>query len=150
MDRRAFLKVVWQSGAMLSLFGISGCGRSPSGETRGGFAAATAPDTRVLLYDVYAMALYMEGDLGPRTGIIKVDYVLKNEPVRLEFWHGHDGMSHFFTVLPEHFAQLRKRKRVYIETTVVAGHTHKLFIDPVQPQWRVEGAKPVEVPDSRS
>lgn len=103
----------------------------------------------VTLYDTYAMALYMDGGLGPKTGIIKVDYILENEAVKMQFWHGHGGRNHEFTVLPEHFAQLKELKKVTIQTTAVDGHTHKLFIDPVDPRWRVPGAQPVKVPKSQ-
>lgn len=100
---------------------------------------------RVTLYDTYAMALYFDGSLGPKTGVMKVDYVKKNEPVTLRFWHGHGGESHFFTLTPDHFSEVKKLKKVTIETTEVASHTHKLFIDPNHPKYRVPGALPVEV-----
>lgn len=100
----------------------------------------------VILYDTYAMALYMDGSLGPKTGIIKVDYVIENAPITLQFWHGHSGRNHEFTLLPEHFEKLRLEQRVYLETSEVEGHKHRLFIDPVAPQWRVPGAQPIKVP----
>lgn len=135
MDRRHFLKG-------LILTGLVGCGRDEEGHRlRYGFRAG-----EVVLYDTYAMALYFDGGLGPKTGIVKVDYILKNQPVTLEFWHGHGGKSHFYTLTPDHFAELKRLKRVYVETTEVASHSHKLFIDPVDPKWRVPGAQPIPVP----
>ncbi|MEZ4752613.1 MAG: hypothetical protein R3B54_18845, partial [Bdellovibrionota bacterium] len=74
------------------------------------------------------------------------DYILANEPVNMQFWHGHGGKNHRFTLLPEHFEQLKQLKRVTLETDVVAGHSHKLFIDPTDVRYRVAGALPVEVP----
>jgi hypothetical protein len=135
MDRRHFLKG-------LLLTGLAGCGRDEEVHRLWyGFRAG-----EVILYDTYAMALYFDGGLGPKTGIVKVDYILKNQPVTLEFWHGHGGKSHFYTLTPDHFAELKKLKKIYVETTAVASHTHKLFIDPVDPKWRVPGAQPVPVP----
>lgn len=98
------------------------------------------------MYDTYAMATYYDGSLGPKTGICKVDDVIANQPVTLAFWHGHGGKQHAFTILPEHFTDLRHGKKVVIETTAVDGHRHKLFIDPTNPKWRVPGSKPVAVP----
>lgn len=147
MDRRDFFKHLMQSGMTVAALGLAGCGAERAG--RGGaMRLALGGRSRVTLYDTYAMALYMDGGLGPRTGIIKVEYVLKNEELTLEFWHGHGGQNHMFTVTPEHFAQIKKLEKVTLETTEVAGHTHKLFIDFSSAQWRVEGAEPVEVPDS--
>jgi hypothetical protein len=77
-----------------------------------------------------------------------VDYLIKNEPVTLTFWHGHNGRDHEFTVTPEHIKELKKMKKVFIETTEVADHTHKLFIDFSDPRWRVPGAEPIEVPET--
>lgn len=100
----------------------------------------------VILYDTYAMALYMDGGLGPKTGIIKVDYILENKPITFTFWHGHSGRNHEFTLLPEHFEELKAKRKIVIETTEVDGHTHRLFVDPTNPKWRVPGALPIQVP----
>lgn len=145
MNRREFLKILG-TGAVIGTFGIIGCGEEKTTENASGLVALSAPG-RVTLYDTNAMALYFDGDLGPKTGIIKVDYVIKNEPVTLEFWHGHGGVNHKFTVTPDHFREMKKLKRIYLETSSVAGHTHRLFIDTKDPKWRVTGASPVEVPD---
>ena len=40
---------------------------------------------------------------------------------------------------------LKKLKRVTVETTDVENHHHSLFIDPVDPTYRVPGAVPVQV-----
>ena len=69
-----------------------------------------------------------------------------NAPLTLDFWHGHNGQLHRFTLLPEHFADLKAKKRVTLETSIVDGHQHKMFIDPVDPRYRVANAPPIEVP----
>jgi hypothetical protein len=107
---------------------------------------AAACTTTVTLYDVYAMALYFDGGLGPRTGTIRVADVAAGITLPKDFWHGHGGVLHRYTVLPEHFMTLKRRERVMIQTTEVEGHSHMLFIDPVDPQWRVEGAQPQTIP----
>jgi hypothetical protein len=117
----------------------------------GGDASPASPDAAtctmtVTLYDVYAMALYFDGGLGPRTGMIRVADVSAGVTLPKDFWHGHGGQLHRYTVLPEHFQALKRRERVMIQTTEVEGHSHMLFIDPVDPQWRVEGAQPQSIP----
>jgi hypothetical protein len=100
----------------------------------------------VTLYDTNAQALYFDGSMGPFTGVVRVAHVLANAPVTIDFWHGHGGVQHRYTLLPEHFAQLKRLQRVTLETTEVDGHRHKLFVDPVDPRYRVPGATPVAVP----
>jgi hypothetical protein len=107
---------------------------------------AAACTTTVTLHDTYAMALYFDGGLGPRTGTIRVMDVAAGVTLPKDFWHGHGGQLHRYTVLPEHFQALKRRERVMIQTTEVDGHSHMLFIDPVDPQWRVEGAQPQTIP----
>jgi len=142
MDRRDFILRAAGLGAAL---GLGGCGSEPGLPFGVPRLVGTQPD-EVMLYDLYAMALYMDGGLGPRTGIIKVEYVLADKPVELEFWHGHGGKSHFFTVKPEHFAEMKRLRKVTLQTTEIASHSHKLFIDTSDPKWRVPGAKPTPVP----
>lgn len=103
-------------------------------------------DDFVVMYDTYAQSLYFDGTLGPTTGVIRVDYVLAGAAVELEFWHGHGGLSHRFTVTPAHFESLKRGERVTLETTEVEAHTHQLFIDPVDPRYRVPGSSGVSVP----
>lgn len=103
-------------------------------------------DDYVILYDTYAIALYMDGSLGPKTGIIRVDDILENQTLIYPFWHGHSGKTHEFQLTPDHFSQLKGLQKIHIETTSVDGHTHWLFIDPKDPKWRVPGALPVKVP----
>jgi hypothetical protein len=134
MNRREFL--------IASVATLVGCGRNAS-DTR---ARLYIGGNTVTLYDTHAMALYFDGGLGPATGIVTVADVVAEKSVTLEFWHGHGGQSHFFTIEPEHFRDLHRLKKVVLETTEVANHTHKLFIDPVDARWRVSGAKPVQVP----
>lgn len=116
------------------------------GDANSGSPDAAACTTTVTLYDVYAMALYFDGGLGPRTGTIRVTDVAAGVTLPKDFWHGHGGQLHAFTVLPAHFQALKRRERVMIQTTEVDGHSHMLFIDPVDPQWRVEGAQPQTIP----
>ncbi|HUQ08181.1 MAG TPA: hypothetical protein VM261_37060 [Kofleriaceae bacterium] len=125
----------------------SGGDAAPSGgDAAPASADAAACTTTVTLYDVYAMALYFDGGLGPRTGTIRVADVAAGITLPKDFWHGHGGQLHRFTVLPEHFAALKRRERVMIQTSEVDGHSHMLFVDPVDPQWRVEGAQPQTIP----
>ena len=148
MERRVFLKRAVQGGLTLAGFGLVGCGKE--GESEADLSRSAhglfLPMSEVILYDTYAQALYFDGGMGPKTGIVKVEYILKNEPVTIDFWHGHSGKIHKYTVTPEHFAELKKLKRVTLETTSVDSHKHKLFIDPVDPRWRVPGAQPIPVP----
>jgi hypothetical protein len=78
--------------------------------------------------------------------VVTVDYVLANVEVDMEFWHGHNGVSHHFLLTPEHFAALKRGERVTIETTEVDSHQHLLFIDPRDEAYRVAGAADREVP----
>lgn len=148
MDRRDFLKWSWGGLAGFAVTAVSGCGKQlegllSSGES--GSRMAHGARKEITLYDTNAMALYFDGGLGPKTGIIRVQAILANQPLKMKFWHGHGGKDHEFTVLPEHFATLKKLKRATVTTTVVDGHSHKLFIDPVDARYRVAGAKPVVV-----
>lgn len=146
MNRREFVLSILQAGAFgLTTSTLSGCGENRN--ANGPDASRSLWDRdEIIMYDTNAMALYYDGGLGPKTGVITVDYILKNEPVTLQFWHGHGGVSHKFTLLPEHYEQFKKLKKVYVETTVVESHKHKLFIDFSDPKWRVPGAKPIPVP----
>jgi hypothetical protein len=107
------------------------------------------PTTIVVLYDTYAQALYFDGTYGPTTGTIRAvdvrDHVLAGTDQTYDFWHGHNGVLHQFTLTAANFADLVKKKRVNLVTTVVDGHQHDLFVDPVDLTWRVPGAPPVTV-----
>jgi hypothetical protein len=100
----------------------------------------------VTMYDTNAQALYLDGSLGPLTGVIEVEYIVAGAAITLDFWHGHGGQQHRFTLLPEHYEALKRGERVYVGTTEVEDHSHMLFIDPVDPVYRVVGAQGVEVP----
>jgi hypothetical protein len=100
----------------------------------------------VTMYDTNAQALYLDGSLGPLTGVIEVEYIVAGAAITLDFWHGHSGQQHRFTLLPEHYDALKRGERVYVGTTEVDDHSHMLFIDPVDPDYRVAGAQGVEVP----
>ena len=139
ITRRTMLKKTGQASiGIAAVAGLIACGREGGSELlEGDF---------VTMYDCNAMALYMDGTMGPKTGVIKVEHVIAGVPLEMVFWHGHGGKSHLFTVKPEHFAELKQFKKVTIESTVVDSHTHKLFIDFSDPRWRVPGALPVKVP----
>jgi hypothetical protein len=161
MQRRVFLKV--------TVLGLAGCssigddrdpgadatsagpdgagGTPPDGGAGASDAIPGAPDAAmVMMYDTYAQALYMDGTLGPLTGVIEAAYVRDGEALTLDFWHGHGGQLHRFTLTAEHYAALACGERVYVTTSVVDGHMHELFIDPTDPGYRVPGATPVPVP----
>ena len=112
-------------------------------------AATVTPDActplTVLMHDTNAQALYLDGSLGPLTGNIKVAYVIANAAISLEFWHGHGGTPHRFTLEPAHFAKLKAGEKITVATTTVDGHAHTLFIDPTDPAYRVPGAPDVPV-----
>ena len=78
-------------------------------------------------------------------GLISIADVVAGQPVELEFWHGHGGRSHLFTLLPTHYEALKRLERVTIVTTEVDSHQHELFIDPVDPRYRAAGAQPIRV-----
>lgn len=112
--------------------------------------ASTQPDaaacTRTItLYDTNAVALYFDGSIGPLTGVIRVAEIAAGVALPRDFWHGHGGQLHHFTVTAADLAALRRGQRVMIATTVVDDHQHQLFIDPLDPTWRVPGAPPVTI-----
>jgi hypothetical protein len=136
---------------LAGLSSLAGCGfpQEELARTKGEDGDDGDDDDFVTLYDTHAQALYMDGTMGPTTGIVRVDYVLANVPVEMKFWHGHGGRDHFFTLTPDVFTQLKNLERAYLVTTEVDDHTHRLFIDPTNPRWRVQGAQPVKVPRQR-
>src|SRR5688500_20119118 len=107
MNRREFLRTLTIASVM------AGCGKDLV-IPRAGERGLRAPE--VILYDCYAMALYMDGGLGPKTGIIKVEYLLKNETGTMEFWHGHGGKNHKYVLAPEPFAPVKRRKQPSVTT----------------------------------
>ena len=162
MQRRRFVVVLTGSVA-----GIAGCGDPEfrqAGSSRRGESSeeevtptptpecepspSPTPDETVYvdMYDTYAQALYYDGTYGPLTGIVEAEYILVGEPVTLPFWHGHGGVQHTFTLTTDHYAQLKAGTKITIETSVVQGHTHTLFVDPTDPDYRVPGAEPVPCP----
>lgn len=136
-----------RAGAVGSSFALLGCGKSPVENLVAAPRGNRFRTDRALLYDTYAISLYFDGSQGPKTGIIAVSYVLANEPVTLDFWHGHGGVLHRYTVGPEHFSQMKKLKKTTLETTIVESHSHKLFIDTSDARFRVPGAVGIAVPD---
>lgn len=148
MDRRQFLELLLKAGAAGSSFALLGCGRSP---TENIVLPRTARDgERALIYDTYAIALYFDGSQGPKTGIVTTSYLMADVPITLDFWHGHGGKLHQFTLLPEHFRLMKKLKKVTLETTSVDGHKHKLFVDTSDARFRVPGSEPIAFPDDEN
>jgi hypothetical protein len=145
-NRREFLQDISQYLAVLTLAPLAGCGKqAQSSSTESLKSAQVLTRGEVTLYDTNAIAMYFDGSMGPKTGVIKVQYIIDNQNVTLNFWHGHGGILHRFTLTPAHYADLKNLKKVTLETTVVEGHKHKLFIDPNNARYRVAGAKPVVV-----
>jgi len=56
-------------------------------------------------------------------------FIEKGEEQKYNFWHGHDGELHRFTITAEDFALLRSGKSIEIFTAVVDGHKHAVKID---------------------
>jgi hypothetical protein len=119
---------------------------SPVDTNSGVDACAQAVAT---MHDTYAQALYLDGTNGPLTGVITVAYVTAGTTITLDFWHGHGGELHRFTLEPEHFEALKQGLRVTVGTSTVENHAHTLFIDPLDEDYRVPGAPDVEVPLGR-
>jgi hypothetical protein len=155
MRRREF---VWVFGS-LAVTGTIGCSadaKAPATDAQAqpgvDAAQADAPATAdacvpdvVTMHDTYAQALYFDGSYGPLTGIVTVAHAVAGQTLTMDFWHGHGGLQHRFTLEPMHFAALRRGERVTLETTIVDGHAHMLFVDPTDEAYRVRGAPDVEV-----
>ena len=100
----------------------------------------------VKMHDTYAQALYYDGTNGPLTGIVTTAQIIVGVVLTMDFWHGHNGMQHRFTLGSQEFERLKQGKRVTVDTTMVDGHAHTLFIDPKDEGYRVPGAPDVDVP----
>jgi len=135
---------------LLALSSLAACGVDSSLENSARVSGAGGLDVHadefVTLYDTYAMATYFDGSLGPRTGIVTVDMIIAGVDVDMDFWHGHGGNQHRFRVTTADLRKMNCLQKVFIETTVVDSHTHKLFVDFSDPRWRVANAQPVRVP----
>ena len=138
-NRRDFVRHATVAGAGIIALQAVGCGSAETPST------LSEGEDDLLLYDTYAMALYFDGGLGPRTGVIKAEDILRGEALDMEFWHGHGGRSHRFAVSPEQLEAMKTAK-VFLETDSVQSPSHRLFVDFTDPQWRVPGAEPVRVP----
>jgi hypothetical protein len=97
------------------------------------------------MHDTEAQALYLDGSYGPLTGTITVASVVAGTTLTLDFWHGHGGQQHRFTLTPAMFADLKAGKKVTVGTSTVDGHAHTLFIDPKDERYRTPGAPDVQV-----
>jgi hypothetical protein len=157
MERREFL---WILGGGVVAFEIGchdtkhGLPGTPADAAHGADTTDEPPDaaaegcqqTYVKMHDTYAQALYLDGSLGPLTGTIEVAYVLAGTTITLDFWHGHNGVLHRYTLQPADFDALKRGERITLPTTVVEDHSHTLFIDPKDETYRVPGAPDVDVP----
>lgn len=157
MRRREF--IWWLGGnVVVCTLGCDSEGRSPAADAANGgsatpdgasVAADAAPDACagkfVTMHDTYAQALYLDGTLGPLTGTITVSQVTASVSITMDFWHGHGGVPHRFTMGPAEFAALKAGQRVTVGTTTVEGHSHTLFVDPKDETYRVPNAPDVEV-----
>jgi hypothetical protein len=123
----------------------AGSGSGSAQEPHDGGVDACVQRT-VTMHDTYAQALYLDDSLGPLTGVIQVAHVIAGTMITFDFWHGHGGVLHRFTLEPSHFEQLKNGERITLGTTTVEGHAHTLFIDPTDEYYRVPGAADVEVP----
>lgn len=161
MQRREALALLGLGTGIGVAASLIGCGADagPAGPTAADAGAdPPAPDANpttpaadacaagtVLMHDTYAQALYLDGSLGPLTGIITVASVVAGTTITLDFWHGHGGTPHRFTLEPEDFARLEAGEKITLGTTTVDGHAHTLFIDPTDETYRVPGAPDVAV-----
>lgn len=164
MQRRAFLQVLGLGTSVGVVASLIGCdagaepdpgladaapGSDPDPDANAADAAGSSADACVApvvqMHDTYAQALYLDDSLGPLTGVIEVAYVIAGTTITLDFWHGHGGQQHRFTIEPAHFEQLKAGQRVTLGTSTVDNHAHMLFIDPVDETYRVPGAPDVPV-----
>jgi len=157
MRRREF--IWWFGGSVVvSTLGCNTDDTSPAADAANGgsatpdSASATAdasPDACAekfaTMHDTFAQALYLDGSLGPLTGTIQVAQVVAGVSVTMDFWHGHGGVPHRFTMGPAELAALKAGQRVTVGTTTVEGHAHTLFVDPKDETYRVPNAPDVEV-----
>jgi hypothetical protein len=156
MRRRDFIWIV--GGSVISC--AVGCeshggegGHVPSADAATGGVVPTADagidactQNVVKMHDTHAQALYLDGTLGPLTGIVTTAQVIAGSTTTMEFWHGHGGVPHRFTLEPMHFDALKRGERITLGTTTVEGHAHTLFVDPRDERYRVAGAPDVDVP----
>jgi hypothetical protein len=63
---------------------------------------------------IYKMPCVMPQELG------------EGEVLEFDFWHGHGGMTHSFTINGEQFFTLQEVGEVEIYTDVIQGHRHAL------------------------
>ncbi len=72
---------------------------------------------------------------GTTTGILTAATIIAGVPVTMQYWHGHNGIWHMFTITAENFATLKSGNPVmfYVPTTVVEDHYHLTMVDPNRP-----------------
>lgn len=141
--RRNFLQALGFGTAAAHL---AACGAAADGERAAATESLRDDGDFVILYDTYAVAMYFDGSIGPTTGIVTVQEIVNGVDAPKTFWHGHGGVDHRYVVRASDLAQLHQKKKVFLQTDVVAEHSHRLFVDPTDARWRVPGAKPVKVP----
>ena len=100
----------------------------------------------VSMYEFYAMAYFKDGSLGPRAGAMDYKVLSSPKTITMDFWHGHNGVMHTYTLTLEHLAKIKAGEKIELETSIVDGHSHKLFIDSSDERWRVENATLKKIP----
>jgi hypothetical protein len=139
VKRREFFKMIAGASAAYYTLSLTACGPAAPG-------AALRVDVKdgdtVTIYDMEmeGWSTLGSGYLGP-TGELKAQAVKDNKTITLPYVQ--DDHGHEFTLTAEHFAALRKGKKISIETTEAQGHTHEVRIDP---KTRVEGSAGITMP----
>jgi hypothetical protein len=137
MDRRYVIKLV--ASAPLAIAGASLIGGCSTDEE----ITSNLADTSAVDEPAYKSFGYYQG-LGPNESrsssrsdgtyhqmpCITLRDVARGATKEYQFWHGHGGGSHKFTVTAENFAELREGKIVEIFTNIIDGHRHALRISP--------------------
>jgi hypothetical protein len=136
MERRYFLRIV--ATAPIAIAGLSLNHACSTDENISSDLAGNAADE-----PAYKSFAYYQG-LGPSESrsssrndgtysqmpCITMRDIARGVTKEYQFWHGHGGGSHRFTVTAENFAELREGKFVEIFTNIIDGHRHALRISP--------------------
>ena len=162
MDRREVLKLFGLGAGVGIAVSLISCDAGTGPDLPPDEGASAGPDAAVTpnvdassadacthafttMHDTEAQALYLDGSLGPLTGTIRVSYVTAGAAITLDFWHGHNGQQHRFTLTPAMLEDLKQGKKITVGTSMVDGHAHTLFIDPKDERYRTPGAPDVMV-----
>lgn len=145
MKRRSFFSgVLLKALAAIPLIGSAYKLFGQDGDSEGSTVEPVTSLEGVLIYDLYAMALYFDGTLGPKTGEILARDIIAAADKEYLFWHGHGGVQHQYRIQAADFEKIRSGLKVTLETDNVANHNHKFFIDPTQTKYRIPNREPIE------